>query len=296
MCSKRFRIHPDKLPEGVTSFNCRKCGSLVNIKASAEEPPPARFQAGGKAVLVVLDEAELAGLVAKILSRGNLGYSVANSGQEALEAVEEQSPAAILVNVVLPDMMGYEFVDRLRRSEKGKELPVIFLSSLHHGTRFKRAPSSLYGADDYVERHHLPDLLIPKLQNLFELGPTAPPLDADKGTLKSLTDVEVDERREIEKIHEEPVKPGQGLPDEEIRRMARVIAGDIVLYNEDIIRAVSLSDAVKALTGDIQEGRSMLAERFPEFEEEAGVILSEETVKVLESAGVNDHEEGTNGS
>lgn len=296
MCSKRFRIHTEKLPEGVNSFNCKQCGSLVNIKGAAKEPSAAQPQDSVRTVLVVLDEAELSKLVGKILSRGSLGCRIANSGGEALELVERLMPAALLVNVVLPDMMGYEFIERLRRLEKGKDLSVIFLSSLHHGTRFKRAPTSLYGADDYIERHHLPDLLIPKLHNLFELGPQAHPLDADKGTLKPLTDVEVDERREIERIHEGPERAGDDPPGEDIRRMARVIAGDIVLYNEDIIRAISLSDAVKALTGDIQEGRSMLAERFPDFEEEAGTILSDEVLKVLESAGVTDHEDGPDGS
>jgi len=33
--------------------------------------------------------------------------------------------------------------------------------------RYKRTPTNLYGADDYIEKHHIPDILVPKLNKLI---------------------------------------------------------------------------------------------------------------------------------
>ncbi len=283
VCSKRFKVHPDRLPKGVTSFNCRKCGALINIRLPQEHIKP---EEGSRTVLVVLDEMELAELIFKILARGNLKGKVAVTGEEALSIMETDPPDAAVISVALPDMMGYEVIDWIKRSDSVRNMPAILMSSLHLGARFKRAPTSLYGADDYIERHHLPDLLVPKLNNFFEKGAEAGPLDAASGISKPLSDEEVDDRREIERLHEPPAGREEEPMAEEVCRMARVIAGDILLYNEDTIRGRSAEDAEEALAGDIEEGKVVLASRFPDFKGNTAEILSEEITKVLQSAGI----------
>ncbi len=283
VCSKRFKVHPDRLPKGVTSFNCRKCGALINIRPPAG---PVKPKEGSRTVLVVLDEMELADLIVKILARGNLNGKIVVTGEKALDILDTDPPDAAVISVALPDMMGYELVDWIGRSDSARDIPVILMSSLHHGTRFKRAPTSLYGADDYIERHHLPDLLIPKLENLFEKGAEAKPLNAASGVSEPLSDEEVDERREIERLEDSTAEKEEMPIAEEVRRMARVIAGDILLYNEDTIDGSSAEDAKEALASDIEEGKRLLASRFPDFSGNTADILSEEITKVLHSAGI----------
>lgn len=293
LCSKRFKVHPDRLPKGVTSFNCRKCGALINIRLPQE---PVKPQEGSRTVLVVLDETELADLIVKILARGSLNSKIVVTGEEALNIMDTYPPDAAVISVALPDMMGYEVVDWIRRSDSIRDIPVILLSSLHHGTRFKRAPTSLYGADDYIERHHLPDLLVPKFKNLFQKGAEAKPLDAASGTSEPLSDEEVDERREIERLEDSTAEKEEMPIAEEVSRMARVIAGDILLYNEGTISGSSVEDAKKALDNDIEEGKRVLAARFPEFTGNTADILSEEITKVLQSAGIAPDREEQDGS
>ena len=46
---------------------------------------------------------------------------------------------------------------------------VILIASVFNKTAYKRTPHSLYGADDYVEQHHIPDMLPVKLARLIGL-------------------------------------------------------------------------------------------------------------------------------
>ena len=75
---------------------------------------------------------------------------VANSGKEALQAANEQTPALILLDIMMPDMDGYQTLDELRQNPSLVEIPVIFLSALDD-LEYKVKGLSL-GAVDYITK------------------------------------------------------------------------------------------------------------------------------------------------
>jgi CheY-like chemotaxis protein len=279
-CDKAYRIHPEKLPSGVTSFPCRACGTLVPL--SAVRPQADSGGAAGR-VLIVLEEEELGNLIGRILENGGFEGSQVNTGMKALEILRESSFDIVLLSVYLPDMMGYELLDKLKGEKEGG-VPSILLSSIHHATRYKRAPTSLYGADDYLERHHLPDLLVPKIRRLLlpDRG-SHPPVTP--GNVPPPTDEQVQARRDLEAV--ERVYPDSEYPRMgEIQRMCRVIAGDIALYNEDVISSTAPGSLLEAIAADIVEGESLLMSRFPEMEEQVPHLLKGEMLRLLNSRGI----------
>jgi DNA-binding response OmpR family regulator len=287
-CGKYYRIHPEKLPPGVTSFNCRKCGSLVSIALPDDALIP---EVAAKEVLVVVHEVELAQLILKILARNGFRGQVSPTGRQALELLSQSPPDATLVSVSLPDMMGYEIIDRLKEILQDREVPIILLSSLHHGTRYKRAPTSLYGADDHIERHHLPDFLAPKIRKLIDPGTETEPVKPGPDVLKPPTDQEIDDRRELEQIHQDLDKDSDEVLSDEtfeerIRRTCRVIVADIALYNEDTIRNSLPERVLDMIAAEIQEGVDLLKQRYPEYEGDYHQALSNEMLDLLGSRGV----------
>jgi response regulator RpfG family c-di-GMP phosphodiesterase len=64
-------------------------------------------------------------------------------------------------------MFGFELCDIIKKSPLLKGIGVILIASIYDKTRYKRAPQSLYGADDYIERHHIEDELLIKVQRLL---------------------------------------------------------------------------------------------------------------------------------
>lgn len=279
-CDKAYRVHPEKLPPGISSFPCRTCGNPVPVPLGQEEAPDRE----ARQILIVVEEQELGRLIQRILNSQGYHGKLATSGKEAIEALREGGLDLLLVSVYLPDMMGYELLDRMAGGEFGNGMPSILLSAIHHAARYKRAPTSLYGADDYLERHHLPDLLIPKIRQL--LSPEEKPLvRVTPETLPPPTEEQVKTRRDLEVM--ETSDPGaQNAQMGEIQRMCRIIAGDIALYNETVIASTPPGDLLDALASDLNDGEALLLGRFPEMEGQLSYLLRGEMLRLLDARGI----------
>jgi sigma-B regulation protein RsbU (phosphoserine phosphatase) len=82
--------------------------------------------------------------------RDDYKLSVALGGQQALDAVQRSQPDLVLLDIVMPDIDGYEICRRLRASEATRELPVMFLSSLEDVK--DKARGFEIGANDYLTK------------------------------------------------------------------------------------------------------------------------------------------------
>jgi len=82
--------------------------------------------------------------------RDDYKLSVALGGQQALEAVARSRPDLVLLDIVMPDVDGYEVCRRLRSDESTRELPIMFLSSLEDVK--DKAHGFEVGANDYLTK------------------------------------------------------------------------------------------------------------------------------------------------
>ncbi|MDF1524672.1 MAG: response regulator [bacterium] len=280
-CEKAYKIHREKLPSGISSFPCRACGTHIPIPQAQVENVP---EQGAERVLVVVEEEELGKLIQRILDGNGYRGHLAFSGKEALNVLKEGEMDLLLTNVYLPDMMGYELFDKVSSGEFGPGIPSILLSAVHHVARYKRAPTTLYGADDYLERHHLSDLLIPKIRRLLSPNDDTPgkitPADVPPPT-----DDQVQDRRDLETM-ENAIQPPEVHQMGAIQRMCRVIVGDIALYNEDVISSTSPESLLDAIASDLREGESLLMNKFPEMEDQLSPLLRGEMLRLLNSRGI----------
>lgn len=87
-------------------------------------PPPQRT------VMIVDDDAHAAKVVAVQLQREGYGVSIARTGEEALAQLELFLPLAIILDILLPKMDGWEVLARLKSSPCTCDVPVIILSVL----------------------------------------------------------------------------------------------------------------------------------------------------------------------
>jgi CheY-like chemotaxis protein len=183
------------------------------------------------------------------------------SGDQVLQACDPALPAraeAVVLDVGVPGVMAFEVMDQLRAHPSTKELPVILLASVFERTRYKRRPNQLYGADAYLELHHVPDRLVTLLDALRSKEPLpeervqAP---ADRARAAAL-------RAEV-----------TPLDDDGLVRVARRVLSDMALYHGDeIARGVAegepLAHVQDALAGARQLFEELAAERIALFEEE----------------------------
>src|SRR5262245_13966871 len=82
-------------------------------------------------ILVVDDNVELLTLLTQLFE--DAGYTVvpANKGRSALDAAKMQKPRAAVLDILLPDMMGYHLADQLRKEQPA--LPLVFVTGVFKG-------------------------------------------------------------------------------------------------------------------------------------------------------------------
>ncbi|MEL7350443.1 MAG: EAL domain-containing protein [Cyanobacteria bacterium P01_A01_bin.116] len=101
-------------------------------------------------VLVVDDTSTNRFILAKLLSREGYDVYQAEDGYSALSIAETQQPTLILLDIMMPEMDGYEVCKQLRDNAKTADIPIIFLSSLD--APFDKVQAFHRGAADYVTK------------------------------------------------------------------------------------------------------------------------------------------------
>ncbi|MBW2254947.1 MAG: response regulator [Deltaproteobacteria bacterium] len=81
-------------------------------------------------VLVVEDEGDIRELMVRMLTKEGWAVSEAANGREALERVEENLPELILLDLLMPDMDGFEFLAELRMRPVWRRIPVVVVTAM----------------------------------------------------------------------------------------------------------------------------------------------------------------------
>ncbi len=101
-----------------------------------------------KKILSVEDDAFLRDLLAQKFSSENFHMLYAKTGEEALELAEKELPDIILLDIVLPNMTGFEVLEKLRANTATANIPVVFLSNLGQQSDLDKAVA--LGAKEFI--------------------------------------------------------------------------------------------------------------------------------------------------
>ena len=118
----------------------------------------------GGGILVVGDEEGLRTSIAAVLGAAGFGVELAADGHEALAVAREHLVQAVVLDVCLPGLSGYEVCRTLK--EARPDLPILFLSG-ERVESFDRVAGLLIGGDDYLVKPFAPDELLARLRALL---------------------------------------------------------------------------------------------------------------------------------
>ena len=119
-------------------------------------------QASAPTILVVDDNADAADSLALILDLEGYRTVVAYDGRSALSSIERGSPAAILLDIGLPDIDGLEVARRARQQFPERRLLIVALSG--HGSPEDRDAARSAGCDGHLVKPVDPGVVIELLQ------------------------------------------------------------------------------------------------------------------------------------
>jgi len=115
-------------------------------------------------ILVVDDDPEINRLVGAYVEMAGYRYRSALDGEAALAEVREQVPDLVILDVMLPDLDGFEICRRVKSITNGRAVPVIMLTALDNDE--SREKGQQCGASHYLTKPFDPDHLMETLARL----------------------------------------------------------------------------------------------------------------------------------
>ncbi len=126
----------------------------------------------GEHLLIVDDEDNLRSMLAAALRHHGFEVTTASNGREALEQIPREHPDLVLLDVMMPDLDGFEVLRRLRNDHD--RTPVLFLTA--RDTTEDKVRGLTLGGDDYLQKPFSLDELVARAEAILRrtgAGPTA---------------------------------------------------------------------------------------------------------------------------
>lgn len=337
-CKTKYKVDDSKIGDQGLKLKCSKCQTLFKVvkkpeaaqpsapqpsaqrpaprpitapptpppppKPSVPPPPPPlpRSPFAGTQILVASEVEDARNKIVKLLQDVGFIPLTTADGIQALELIKQKKPKAVILDVILPKLLGFELCEIIKNDERLKDIPVILLAAQLNSHRFKRAPESLYGADGYLEIKDIPTLTIDMLNDLLAGHPARkakaepdifpherptppppvetatpppppppppqppsppPPPQTQKAAPPPPPPPPPPTPAPVEE--ELDIPPEEKDEHEKAKRLARIIVSDIQLYNQEaVIEGVKNNNFYELLAKDIGDARKLYAQRVPE--------------------------------
>jgi len=142
--------------------------SVSPTAAVSQAPVPAAASAT-KRILVIDDDPTTTRIIEHFLQKENYLVSSSPSGIEGLKQALKEAPALILLDIMMPDLNGFQFLSVCRKDRENANVPVVILSSLAEEADVLKGLS--VGAVDYITKPFSPQVLLAKIKKNIRSGP-----------------------------------------------------------------------------------------------------------------------------
>ena len=116
-------------------------------------------------ILVVEDSPTQAELLRHLLEQSGYHVTLASTGAQALALLVERLPSAVISDITMPGMSGYELCRRIRADERTRDIPVILLTSLASSEDVLQGLAC--GADSFITKPYSEHYLITNIQQVL---------------------------------------------------------------------------------------------------------------------------------
>jgi DNA-binding response OmpR family regulator len=120
----------------------------------------------GKTIVYVEDEPEMIDLVKLILGRRGYQVTGAIGGQEGLDVIRDLVPDLILLDLMMPDIEGWDVYQQIRADETTKHIPVIVITAKAQNID-KVLGLHIAKVNDYISKPFSPQDLVDSVEKIF---------------------------------------------------------------------------------------------------------------------------------
>jgi len=113
----------------------------------------------------------------KTLEENDFEVKVARDGTSAMVSFLEDEPDLVLLEAMLPKVHGFEVCADLKKTRMGRQTPVLVMSTIYKGRKYRHEAIHTHGADDFIEMPLEDAQLVAILRRSIE-GNSVPELEA----------------------------------------------------------------------------------------------------------------------
>ncbi len=117
-------------------------------------------------ILYIEDDSEMIDLVSLILNRQGYQVTGANGGRKGLELAQSVRPDLVLLDLMMPDMDGWDVYQQLKSAEETRNIPVIIITARSQ-TIDRVLGMQIAKVDDYIIKPFRPDDLIQSIKKVL---------------------------------------------------------------------------------------------------------------------------------
>lgn len=246
-CHARYEVSADLTSSSDVVLLCGLCGRgfrLRESRAVGRDDAAAAHAPTGPRVVVGHEHPGACRTLAAVLRQGGYEPVCLSRGEQVLSAFDAampELPTALCLDVGIPGVLAFEVIAHLRANPHTKTLPIVLLASVFERTRYKRRPNRLYGADAYLELHHVPDRLVEILDSVRQGLPPG----HDRHQAPSDRAAAAPLRARIDPVG-----------DDALRAYARRLLSDVALYHgEEVARGIRNGTPLVELADALAEAR-----------------------------------------
>ncbi|MEX1383693.1 response regulator transcription factor [Lutibacter sp.] len=119
-----------------------------------------------KKILIVDDEPNIVMSLEYIFKKENFEVFIARDGSEAIEIAEDNLPDIVLLDIMMPNVDGYQVLKHLKNSSKLKDIKVLFLSAKNKVSDIELGLQ--LGADKYISKPFSTKKLVKEVKELLK--------------------------------------------------------------------------------------------------------------------------------
>lgn len=117
-------------------------------------------------ILFIDDDPEIVQIVHLILRSRNYEVLEATRGSEGIDLAKRETPDLILLDIMMPGIDGYEVYERLRRDEKTKDVPIVFVTAKARQEYVEQG--LVLGAEGYLTKPFTPGQLLDTIRDILQ--------------------------------------------------------------------------------------------------------------------------------
>jgi len=161
--------------ERVVKYLCPGCRTIVRIDLEIDEIKTSsssgsyRGLSRRRTVLVADDSEKVLGLAERLLTDAGYNVLVAADGIEALRVLRDEHPDAVVLDLLMPRMTGFDVLREVRQDERIKDTPVIAMSGAYKDNVLGFLQQ--LGAKGFLDKERLEETLVSRVQGI--LPPTS---------------------------------------------------------------------------------------------------------------------------